>query len=248
MTTAEAKRVYNSTLGLSMILFSPVLAIVMLVLKRQLSGTLGNIISGGIFGLTLILLRQLAQAVAKRRFYRLGFPRESRSVEIITRGTVLTADLPPIPFEIRMERSLWASLGIMSASVAVLALTLLTFVPSLPGTEPYGVALVIVCGVTSVGCLLAYRFRAGFLARVDERGVQAISRSGFRRRSALWDEINRCDVTAFRSAFGEVSYPYFVFRDLNGGVLLKIDTRAGIAVETVPFRVAVEQYLSVERV
>jgi hypothetical protein len=203
--------------------------------KRQL---------GGYGGTMIFPFMVLSSVIATLVCRRLGVSQDDRNVEIIKHGSAAPQTDLPTEFEMRYSPSIWLGLALFIMHFSLLILVLVFVLPAVPGTKIYGFLLAAGFGVAGLGCWLAYLCKAGFIGRADEQGVKGYHVFNVRVKAVKWNEIESCEVTIIHDALGRLAHPFFVFKDKNGKVLLKMLTTGISAEQTNKFKAVIERHLS----
>ena len=185
----------------------------------------------------------MSHAVATRVCRLKGVLLDCTRLDVIRRGAGTPETVAPSAFSLRHSLRDWLLMARLLGVWATVVLGLLVAVTSVPGTAVYGYLLAGGIGLAAAGCWLAHRYKLGFMGRVAEGGVTAAGRHWFTTRSVTWAEVESCEVTVLRTAYGRVARPLFVFKDAGGRVVLTVTAVGADEPDTAAFRAAVERYL-----
>lgn len=199
---------------------------------------------GGVLVFPFMILSGLSARQVCRFF---GTSQDSRTVEIIERGAKITQSESLREYELRFPRSELRGLAWLITICSLICFVAVIVLPAVPGTKPSGFFLAGTFGVAAIGCWLAYLYNLGFIARVDAHGIKGYSANfGVKVRSIPWEVIESCEVTTVHNVMGQLSHPFFRFKDKDGKVLLKMAT-LNPGEQTSRFKIAIEHYLSQAR-
>ena len=199
---------------------------------------------GGYGGTMMVPFMLLSSVIATLVCRCLGVSLDSRELVVIKRGAKAPQSEPLTEFEMRYSKGIWLGLALFLTPFSLLILVLVFVVPSVPGTKIYGFLTAGGFGIAALGCWLAYFCKAGFIGRADEYGVKGYHMFNVNVRSLSWDAIESCEVTVVRDAIGNLLHPFFVFKDKNGKVLLKMLMSATPEAQTSKFEAVIEHYLA----
>ena len=160
----------------------------------------------------------ISLGVVTGTFRRLGLLEKERTMETLRRPP----DAGPVHLEdaveLKMARSLWMALAVLTTVIALLIFAAVLFLPAVPGTKPSGYAGAIFFLLFSLGPWYGYATNAGLIARVDQTGVRGDN--ALPKSSARWVDIASCEITLMPQPWGKVIR--CTFRDAADKTLVRL--------------------------
>ena len=202
---------------------------------------------GGYGGALAVPMMLISALVARQVCRRRGLSLDGQQIEIIRRGEknscAESAHDAASAFEMKAPRSLLLWVGVMSALFFVAGLAAWFFLPDTLG-KLSGILLAAMFGWFTLWAALAHFHEGESVGRVDERGVKGYHRFGLTMKFVTWKDIASCEVTVLHDVLGNLTHPFFVFKNHDGRVLLKMMMNGTPATQTEPFKAAIAQHLS----
>lgn len=183
----------------------------------------------------------LPQPLAIINLRRLGLSKAGREVETIARGETMVPEENYPPLELRNPPTIYLVLALLFSFFTLGIVALLIGFPHATG-KIYGVGAAIFFAVVAVGCWIAFFRQAGFVARVDEKGVTG--KAGWSVRKLPWTQIVSCEVARIYDVFGNKVTTTFDFKGKTGYVLLHLMTDGADEKQIEAFKAAIEHHLS----
>jgi hypothetical protein len=171
-------------------------------------------------GALIFLLLILSIAVVTGFYRRHGWSAETRTMETLSCLSHTAPKYLSVPIEVRIPRSFWSGMAIMLDVMALAIWAMVTFVPSVSGTEKYAYDGAAFLALFSLGFWYGWLTRAGLIALINAEGVKADNVGP--KTSLRWREITSCEIETARSVFGERWYTRITFRAGNDTTLMRL--------------------------
>lgn len=196
----------------------------------------------GDFNMILLMpTMTLPQALAVANVRRLGLSKEARDVETIERGETRAHEENCPPLELRNPPTGYLVLALLFSFFTLGIVALLIGIPNAVG-KIYGVYGAIFFALVAAVCWNAYFRKAGFIARIDAKGVTG--KAGWSLRKLPWAQIASCQVTQIYDLYGNKTTTIFDFKGNTGYVLLHLTTDGAHEKHIAAFKAAVAEHLS----